>query len=407
MGQLNASRILNDSRKVIQNPASSTRQEVLKTGCWRCGDEIEFYDSVDGLCLPATSIGKRILDCMVPDDAYFFTATIDLTSASGTVIAVNNTIDDQQAYNDRMCDEANPQNQPFIFAPVIVNSFQNDPIGGQMRVELSKNVECYASGDSVKIVCDSGIVLSANIVSTNNGQQEIILNGTVDLSAETNCFLASCCNISLNDIIERIKSIISGGQDSEDDFDGDCKNVAFEMTNEMISQSSHPQVDGRLLRRGGEGTRSSLSDGAANQEIVFTAMGLGAILDGFTVEILSAAALTVTVSGNFPNCKVSVNNNSDAATVNDLIAAIHADAAARRLVQVTTGAGDGTGLASALAETNLAGGDGTGAGVHDYSESLDEFGNLKWILTHIRPDERNGMKEPLAESEWLHNDYRS
>lgn len=405
MTQKNATRILNDLRMEIQNPANSARQEVLKTGCWRCGDVVEFYDSPDGECLPAVSLGTATIDCLVPDDAFFFTAAIDLSTASGTVIAVNKTLDCQQAFNDRLCDEGNPQNQPYIFAPSIVSTTQDSPVVGQMTVQINDHAECYAAGDNVKIVCDSGIVLSATVLSVNIAQNEIVLDDTVDLTGETNCYLASCCDIYLSDILDRTKNLISGGgQDCEDDWDGDCYAAAFETSQEIVSGTSHVLLDGSLLRRGTAGTRASLSDGAGNSEIVFTSMVLNEFGNSVQVEIVNAAGTAVTVSGTWPNRVVSVNNNSGAATVNDLIAAIHADADARRLVQVTTGGGDGTGVAGALVATNLAG--GANDATHDYAEALDENGDLKFLLFNIRPDLRNSLKEPFAESEWLHADYK-
>ena len=404
MGQLNETRILNDLRRVI-TPASSTRQAVAKTGCWRCGDVIEFYDSPDGICLPATSMGTRTIDCIDPDVAFFFTSTIDLTTASGTVIAVNKTLDDQQAFNNRICSEANPHNTPWIQTHAIASFVENSPIAGQMTVTMTDGTQCYKAGDDYKVLADSGVVISGTIISVNNSQKEVVLDDTADLGAETGEKLANCCGISLEEIIQRFKDSVTGGDDCEDDFDGDCNVTAFELTSEMVSGKSHPSLDGRLLRRGVAGTRASLSDGAANQEIVFTAMTLGLSGDNFSAEIINAAGTAVTISGSFPNMKLSINNNSGAATVNDLIAAIYADAEARKYFQVSSGGGDGTGLASALAETSLAGA-AAGAGVYDYAEINDENGDLFWLVFHINANDKNSLKEPFVDSEWLHVDYK-
>ena len=402
---MNAIRLYNELRKTINSPASSTRQLVSKTGCWRCGDEIEFWDSPDGgVCLGGTSLGTRVIDCIDPDTAFIFTATIDLTTASGTVIAVNKTLDDQQAYNNRMCSEANPQNMPWIEVNPVVSFTENDPIGGQMTLIMTNSIASLKIGDAVKIIADSGVVISANIVSKNNTTKEVVLDATVDLTSETNAKLTTCCGLYFQDIIDRIHEETGGASDCEGDFDGDCLHSVFELSDIMVANSSHPMIDGRLLRRGTAGTRASLSDGAANQEIVFTSLVLNAFGNDLSVEILNVAGTAVTVSGSWSDIKISVNNNSGTATVNDIIAAIHADPSARRLVQVTTGGGDGSGLAAALAETNLAG--GANDATYDYAELLDENGDRTIISLNIRPDQHQRLSSPFADTEWMHVDYK-
>ena len=126
--------------------------------------------------------------------------------------------------------------------------------------------------------------------------------------------------------------------------------------------------------------------------------------NSLSVEIINAAGLGVTVSGDFPTMKISMNNNSGAATVADLIAAVHADPEARRLVQVSSGAGDGTGLADALVETNLAG--GLDDATNDYAELLDENGDNKFISLNIVKSDRKRYNAPPEDTEWLRLDYK-
>lgn len=112
---------------------------------------------------------------------------------------------------------------------------------------------------------------------------------------------------------------------------------------------------------GNDAVKATYSHGSSNQEIVFTAVDAGAAGNSITVEITDSTPLSVSVTGT----AISIVADATADSVNDVIAAVYADTDAAALVDVTDGSGDGTGLITALAQTNLA----TGAdATHTYSE---------------------------------------
>lgn len=142
--------------------------------------------------------------------------------------------------------------------------------------------------------------------------------------------------------------------------------------------------------RAGFGTRLYYGDGGAaavtatlthstsNQQMLFTAVAGGTAGNSVSVEIINNATLSVSVAAS----KITINADTSAHSVNDVISAFYASAAARALADVTDGAGDGSGLVVALSETNLSGG----------TDSAEVFTEIKG-LTSLTPP--GGTREEI------------
>lgn len=112
---------------------------------------------------------------------------------------------------------------------------------------------------------------------------------------------------------------------------------------------------GTILKLGDGGAgaaKASYTHGSSNQQIVFEAVAAGTGGNSITVEIINNASLSVSTTGN----AVTINADVAAHSVNAVIAAIYADATTKALINATDGAGDGTGLITALTSTALTGG---------------------------------------------------
>lgn len=113
------------------------------------------------------------------------------------------------------------------------------------------------------------------------------------------------------------------------------------------------------METGEDAVKASLTDGTSDQQIVFTAKTAGTAGNSISVEVIDDTDLEVTVVGQ----AISIEVDVEVHTVNDVIAAIYANADAAALIDATSGAGDGTGFITALTETNLSGG---AAATHTY-----------------------------------------
>lgn len=103
---------------------------------------------------------------------------------------------------------------------------------------------------------------------------------------------------------------------------------------------------------GAPAVKASLTNGSTNSQIVFTAKTAGVAGNSITVTITNDATLAVSVTGT--DIEITADTSGD--SVNDVIAAVYASAAAAALVDVTNGVGDGTGNIGALTETALTSG---------------------------------------------------
>lgn len=112
---------------------------------------------------------------------------------------------------------------------------------------------------------------------------------------------------------------------------------------------------GTILKRGDGGAgavKATLTHSTSDQQMVFTAKTAGTAGNSITVAITNNATLAVEVTGT----AIAITADTSAHTVNDVIAAIYQSAAASALIDVTDGAGDGSGLVVALSATALADG---------------------------------------------------
>lgn len=121
---------------------------------------------------------------------------------------------------------------------------------------------------------------------------------------------------------------------------------------------------GTLLKRGdggvGAGTAASLTKGTSNTQIVFSWGVAGTVGNGKTVVAVASGTstpLSVTVSTTAISITLETDGGGSAAsTVNDVIAALYADATFQTYWDATDGAGDGTGILAAFSSDVLASG---------------------------------------------------
>lgn len=110
---------------------------------------------------------------------------------------------------------------------------------------------------------------------------------------------------------------------------------------------------------GDDAVKAALTKGTSDSKIVFTAKSGGTGGNSISVEAIDPgtdAALAVSVIGNVITIDLGYSSSAIDSTVNDVIAAIYANADAAALIDVTNGDGDGTGVLAAFAEASLVGG---------------------------------------------------
>jgi len=412
MGQVDARRLQFDPCRELTSAVNDDRQTLTNTGLFKVGDIIVFYDKDANGCL-GTALGTRTVTAICPNAAIIYDSPIDLTTVTGTATICNQNIDDVQEALARLYEcFVQPKDQAWLLCETISASVPDAPIGGQQEITIGANECFFEAGDTVNVICDSGLVISgATVISRNGGV--VVIDDNTDLSAETGCKL---CNTSLTVEIalERLRASINFDfADCEDLDAADCSNTAYEFDNVFLQNTSVVYLDGVAKKKGTCGTRATVDFGAfgSNDGLRFTSMILGLAGNDIDVEVVSAAGLTVTVTGSFSggDYLIQVNNNSDTATAEQIADAINADATAKRLIQAQFG-GDGTGLPAAAGPTALASGANDGTG--DYCEIEQVTNNaisgtgFKWISFHIRPLEGNRMNLPPRDTEELWTNYR-
>jgi len=115
----------------------------------------------------------------------------------------------------------------------------------------------------------------------------------------------------------------------------------------------------RLATVGGEGVRASVTIGAADAQVLFTAAQIGDEGNDITIQYIAgtAAAETVTVTGNAIVIKSDTTTPGTTDQAADIIALVNGDAEASALVVAGVGTGDGSAaVVTPVAATNLAGG---------------------------------------------------
>ena len=414
MGQTNLERTYFEPRVEITTDGNLTRHEVAFTGYFRIGDTVEILDVGPNGCVIGV-LALTTVAAIEKDTALIFSGAVDTGAATGTPYAQVRNIDDGQEAIDRLYHSVQ-LGQECEVLEAITDQALSTPAGGQATYDVA-DIGYFRTGDSVKIIHDSGASAAANILSVNRNADEANNSGTVvlDASVDTSGFvnpklqlmLAVCTSIArLKDDIDLIDQPI----ENEDLDTPDCSNTAFETDSLFKSGTSHLYLDGRKLRLGTAGTRAAKVVGADDSELTYTSLILGTAGNKTEVSVTAGAGLTVSVTGNFNDgYTVDCTDNTGAATSEEIAGAINADPDAKRLVMVQFG-GDGTGVVTAFAATALL----TGAdnGVGDYAELPIVFENLitltgyKWLSLHIRPTERNRLNKPPRNTEELFVDYR-
>lgn len=418
MGQPNARRIQYEMILPLTSMVNDDRQTLSNTGCLKVGDVLEFYDRNAAGCL-GSSLGTRTITAICPNEAIILDSAIDLTVVTNEAVIRNRTVDDAKEMLDRICGNyAQGDDYKLNWAPAISACDLDTPIVGQSQ-QYVPDSSCFAAGDTYALISDEGLAGTGSVVSTDDSQNIVVIDASIDCGALTNPKLINT-SVTMKEQFLRIKQDLDtiGQEICEELDDGDCKNTAFYASQPFLQNSSSVYLDGNRKRKGSAGTQASLVNDTGNAEITFTSLVLGLDGNDIDIEMIDPAAasqsLSITVTGDYLNAdrKVSVSLATDGgsaiiSTAQDVADAINADADAKRLMQAIYG-GDGTGVQSALAATPLAGGlnDGTG----DYAElqliSANALGEYGLISFHIRPDESNRMSEPPRDSEELDTCYR-
>ena len=414
MGQTNLERTYFEPRVEITTSGNLARQEVGFTGYYRVGDTVEILDVGPNGCV-ISILALATIAAIEKDTALIFSAPVDTSLATGTPYAQVRNIDDGQEAVDRLYRTIQLGQECQIIEPILDQAL-NTPLAGQATYDVG-DIGYFRVGDVVIILHDNGASSTATVLATSRNADEannagtIVINSSIDTSTWTNpkfqMLLPICTSIArLKDDIDSIDQPI----ENEDLDTPDCSNTVYETDGLFKAATTHLYLDGRKLRLGTMGTRAVRTLGAGDAALTYTSMILGTNGNATDVSVTSGAGLVVTVTGNFVNgYLVDCTDNGGAATAAQVAAAINANAAAKRIVQVQYG-GTGANPVVAFAATSLTGGLNNGTG--DYAELPQIFENkivatgYKWVSFWILPDERNRLNKPPRNTEELVIDYR-
>ena len=421
MGQTYLKRTHFKARETVVTPQNSAQQLVNRTCLFAIGDVVDVVDvDINGNVTSVIADNLVVLG-IVKDQEIALDTIVDTSTAVGTPMLVNQSIDDGQSAMERAICNTVISDSEFVLTADILDKGLNEPSGGKTTYDIADS-SFWRAGDLADIFDDNGLVASDVTIESVNinaddtlNKSTIVITTLVDVTLGNNPYL-------LNKTITG-SSAIRRNQERIDEIDRPVKNeykgvgngaqTCWEATNLFLQSSTDVDVDGRKGRLGTAGTRATLSQGAANSQLIFTSMILGILGNEIEVEVQSGAGFTITVTEDFKvnangtnfsasQYLIQINDNGGAATSQQIADALNADATVRRLVQVQYG-GDGTGVVATFGPTNLASGadDGTG----DYAELEQVFENsiattgYKFISFHIRPNERNRLSEPPADDE--------
>jgi hypothetical protein len=413
MGQPNANRLQYEYITALTSSANDDRQTLANTGFLKVGDVLEFWDQAPSGNL-LTLVGTRSITGVVPNLEITLDSAIDLTVVTGTAVIRNRSIDDVAAILDRIgLLYAQSEDYKINWAAPISASELATPIGGQSRQAVS-NSSYFEAGDTWALIHDGGLAGTGSVISTDDALNKVVIDSSIDAGALTNPYLINT-SVSLKQELERLRSSSETLRVQEALADGDRQNTAFLVSQKFVVHSTDLYLDGVKKRKGTAGTRAALSNGAANAQLLLTALVLGTDGNDLDFEMVdpaapsSALAVTVTGTYNAGDRKVRVSLATDGASVitstaAQVAAAVNAHATAKRLLLVRYG-GTGAGVQAALAPTPLAGGlnDGTG----DYAELEQVDVNVitgsgyRWVSFHVRPNEANRLNSPPRDSEEL------
>jgi len=422
MGAPNAERIQLRVLELITSAVNDDIQNVADTSFFERGDNVRIVLVSSNGCVSGVAISGLTVSGVCTDDSLVFDTAIDLTSppAGYSYYVENFDVVDVQEGFDRIRERHTQLiGHRYELCENVIDFSLDNPVSGQGTYEIEDNVLFFDTGDEIQIICDSGILGSATVVSRALGTKTVVIDQSIDLTAQTNCCF---CNVSLtlDEVLERLKDAITGIEVCNEDIGpGDCDNLAFEFDSTFLDGCEKVYIDGIRKTRGSAGTRASSTDGAGASAWTATSMILGLLGNGISIELLDPAGpsspLAITVTGSIADGtkKISVdletNVGSTIITTSEQLAdALNADADVMRLIQVVFG-GDGTGVVATYAEADMAG--GLNDGTKDYA-TIEQVANneisdtgYKWISFHIRPDEVNRLHLAPRSDEDLIVDY--
>lgn len=429
MGQANLKRLQFEPREIVTSLSNSAVHTMAYTGYFYAGDAIEIVD-VDASGNILSVLGSANVTGVTPNVNVFLDGSIDTSAAVGTPFMRCIPIDDGQEAVDRLYRKAlsGSANQFFDLQQAVLAQRLDTPSVGEATYEIA-DAKFWRAGDLVDVVSDAGIAFAgASLLSVNpladlaNNRSTLVIDESVDTSALTNPRLVNR-TITFQLAIERNQQdidAIDAPVENENLSAGNSVDCAFETANLFKVGSSKVMIDGIRKKLGTAGTRASLTQGAGNAQLIYTSMLLGLLGNEVRVRVVAGAGLTIAVSKTFKasgsgintgvtSYDISINDNGGAATAAQIAAALNADAAVKRLVQVQYG-GTGLGVVAAFAYTALTGGLDNGTG--DYAELPQILNNLivntgmKWVSFRIVPADKNRMNEPPQSDEEQTIDYR-
>jgi hypothetical protein len=423
MPQSDAIRIQYEVCKDITSTANDDIQTLTDTTLLCTGDTVNFYEKDASGCIDWNNLlGQRTISGICTNASVVVDSPIDLSSltAGSTPVMCVVDLDNVQKAGDRQDDYTQPETYKYRIQPAITGSEYDVPIIGQARHQVAECAFLFQAGDSYQIICDSGVVASGLVISSDAGNEKVVIDDNTDLTAETGCKLINT-SLTLAEHLKRLKTAVLGGIPvyHDDLGKGDCDHTAFEVSSIFLPGTTRVKLDGNEPNLGTCGTVATLDHGTfpGNDDALrFTSLVTGKHGNTrFQVEIIASAGTAVTVTGSWENSDIliSIDNDNGAATAATLAAALTADPDASRYFHVQYG-GDGTGFPAALAATNLAG------GLDDYTGQYCEIEQLeanvitgtgfKWVSLHIDPDDvnlanPNNMQEPPRTSECVFAHY--
>lgn len=431
MGQTNLKRTLYKPREEITSSLNSNVQTMLSVAHLRVGDRVDYIDvDPNGNMVGGAPIVSNltILAINPVTKKIVLDSPIDSSAATETPMLRVDDIDDGQEAIERIYRDPSTSKAPFSLIQNILRVDVNTPIVGQATYHVA-DASFWRAGDEAKVVDDTGVLIAnLSVVSVSiaadasNNKSKIVVDDPTAVSLVNNPYIQ-------NDTIDLSKAVLRN-QERIDEIDrptvnqnftpaiGNGADTCFEVPALFVQGTSKVYIDKGRQKLGTPGTRAQLIVGAGNGQLTAKSMILGLLGNEVELEVLNAAGLTVQVVKTFKRVgasdytqsqyKVRVNNNSNAATAAQIAAAINADAAARRIMQVIYG-GDGSGVVAALAPTNLTGGLDNGSG--DYAELEQVYENLqsgtgfKFVSFWILSDVRNRLSEPPADDEEVWGDF--
>lgn len=440
MGQKNAKRSQFKAQEIITSSLAAARQTMVFTGYYEVGDYVNIV-AVDASGATLSTLASNVQIAAIQKNvALIFSASVDTSTAlpAGAVgwYAQCKDIDDLHKSEDRLYRKRANVDAPGnlqIAVNVVDDSLLGVDINGGVAatnsVQLVDETGLLRVGDAVQVLADSGLLGSATIVALDsradniNNYSRIEIDALIDTSGETNVTVVAT-GLTLSQITARLAQNIDSIDlpvENEDLDSGNNIDTVFETDNLFLLRTSKVLIDGTRKVLGTAGNRAFLALGsfpAANTAIRGDAMILGLLGNEIEFRIVAAAGTAITVQKQFAMAgngsvagsyyRISINNNSGAATTKELCDLLNAHAEVRRIAQFRYG-GDGLGLAAAVAYTNFAG--GLDNGTKDYAELEQVFNNeisqtgYKFISFRI-VDQINRMHLPPETDEDLTIDYR-